>query len=607
MADPRAELEELRRLEALEAKARASVAGKKAPGMFVPSGEKGLPIAEIIAGNPVTRFAAGAASPFMGIAQGVEKALETQPAVFGPAAIPMLVGKVVSERLGAPSADETVRSYEDLKKRGMELSGDKVDVAGIAGQVLSPAVLAATRLAGPASAMGKIGQGAVLGGVFGGATPVTEEGDFGSQKLAQAGLGAGVGAAIPAVTVPLGMAGRAAYRTVAPLTSGRRIRGGLYLDAAGDKADEVIANLRANRQIVPGSLPTAGEAAAPAGRAEFAALQRAAADIMPSEYGARVDAQNAARLAALRTVGKDKAAVAAAEAGREAAAGPLYAAARTGTAPIDTAGVRSKIDAMLRDNPGNRELVNELSRLKRGLVDKGIPRERAQEVASALDGLKAALAKEDNKFITGQLTSIKEMLSDAIPGYRQAQQVFAEKSAPINQMKVGQYLETKLRPALDEMGRQRPEAFAQAVQDAPGTLMKRSGVPLSKPIQDVLTPEQMRVVEGVQSDLARMQRFGTLAQRGMKAAPDLSAAVQGKLINPLHRGIMVMNALITRLEGKINKKVAADIAAEMLNPPQVAETMAQAAKRRAQNEAVSRTLEKMRIGATAGGVAAVEQ
>ena len=88
--------------------------------------------------------------------------------------------------------------------------------------------------------------------------------------------------------IPLAAAGKGLYNAVVePLTNTTAIKGRAFLEAAGDKADEIIALLRQNKQIVPGSAPTAGQAAVPAGRAEFAALQRQAEQVVHSAYVAR--------------------------------------------------------------------------------------------------------------------------------------------------------------------------------------------------------------------------------------------------------------------------------------------------------------------------------
>lgn len=550
---------------------------------------------ELIAGAAPTRFALGAASPILGAAQ-------------------IAARNPIGQMLGQDKwIDERIARIEAMKQRGMKAYGQPgLDIAGMAGAVASP--LAALRGVPVAATLpGRMAQGVGMGAVAGGTTPVEDTSDFASTKAAQTATGAAIGGALPLVTGALAKGGRTLYNAfIEPWVAPAAIKGRAFLEAAGDKADEIMALLKQDRQIVPGSAPTAGEAAVPAGRAEFAALQRSASKVSPSAALARADEQNTARLGAVRTVGKDLPTLAAAETERTAAASPLYKAAREGTTPVDTSNVLEKVDGLLAKNPGNRELVTELNNVRKGLVDaEGNVRSDPQEVASVLDGLKTAIADEKNKFIRGQLTNIKDRLARSIPGYEQAQTVFREKSAPINQMQVGQYLEQKLTPALSEEAPQRAASFAGALRDAPGTIKRATGAPRFDTLSEALTPEQLRVVNAVRDDLARSARFETMATKGAGAGPnavDLATAsmereLGGRLPNILHRGAMIANSIVYRLEGKINKKLASEIAAEMLNPPGVAESMRQAQLRAAKNENMSKAIQNYVVRPATVGVA----
>ena len=81
-------------------------------------------------------------------------------------------------------------------------------------------------------------------------------------------------------------------------------------------------------------------------------------------------------------------------------------------------------------------------------------------------------------------------------------------------------------------------------------------------------------------------------------------AVVEKLPNLLHRGAMIANAIITRLEGKINKKLAAELAAEMLYPPAVAGSIEKAVQRDAYSKALSQAILRSGRVASAGGIQA---
>lgn len=558
--------------------------GAQPTAPFVPSGEKPLPSwtsPEGLAGNPITRVALGAASPFLGAAQ------------LGANALGM----------GGP-INEHLAQLERMKEQGRsQLGSEGFDWTEAAGTVASPAFLkAAQAIPGGTSLVQKIIMGMGLGAGGGATAPVTTEGDFASKKAAQVGTGAALGALVPPAVSGAGAVGKGLYHgLIEPWANPAAIKGRAFLEAAGSKADEILAMLRNPKEIVPGSLPTAGEAVTGAGSAEFSALQKQAADVLPSAYDARAQAQNAARIAALRTVGKDETALEAAKAARSAAADPLYAAAREGTAPVDTAPILAKVDSILGKNPGNRELVNELTNIRKGLAKSGSD---PQKVASVIDGLKATIANKDNAFIRGQLNNIKEDLTKAIPGYEAAQAKFAQMSPPVNQMQIGQYLEKKLVPALDETAKQKASTFATAVQEAPTTIKKATGAPRFDKLEQALTPDQMKVVNSIQEDLARGVRFEDLAKKGAQAAPDISGAMgTQKLPNLLNRHVMLVNAIIGRLEGKVNKKLASEMAVEMLNPAKTGESLAQAQARQARNQVLAKAIEQSANAGIAGGAA----
>ena len=554
------------------------------PNAPIPSG------VELFAGNPATRFALGAASPIFGAAQ------------------------LGAELLGSKGGSADLKTLEQAKRAGMKAYGDETDIAGFAGTVFSPAFLAAAKaIPGATTYIGKILQGMGMGAAAGATSPITEGEDFAKQKAIQTGVGAGAGGAISAVAPAVAKAVKVAYSaTIEPWLNPTAIKGRGYLEAAGDKADEIISLLRQNKEIIAGSKPIAGEAATQAGRAEFSAMQRSAANVKPSDYLARSDEQNAARIAAIQRVGQDKASLEGAEAVRKAASDPLYKAAREGTAPVDTGPVMAKVDLILSKNPGNRELVTELNNIRKGLEESG---SEAQKVASVLDGLKTSIANKDNAFIKGVLNNIKTDLSKAIPGYERAQAEFAKRSIPINQMQVGQFLEQKLVPAADEGAKQKAASYAGALRDAPGTIKRATGAPRFEELTQALNPKQMEIVNSIKEDLARGARFETMAVKGGKAAPNaielasgsMEREAGGKLPNLLHRGAMVANAIITRLEGKVNKKLASEMAMEMLNPPAVAESMVQAQAREIKNKGLAKLIQQYTLSTTGGAIQATEK
>jgi hypothetical protein len=522
--------------------------------------------ADLIAGSVPGRFAVGAASPILG----------------------------AIERLGLRSPEDR-KTLEAMQQRGgaaLDAQGAGT-VADIAGNVLSPAWLAAAKYIPTAATLpGRMAQGAGLGAAGGFLTPTDD-------PWTAAGVGGVLGGLAPAALAGIGKVGSTAANFIPKLR-----KESFYRAAAGDKADEIIDLLRRNEQLVQGSAPTAGQAASPASRAEFSAIQAAAARALPSKYAARTDEQSAAQLAKLRSIGQTPADLDAAVSARSAAADPLYTAARSG-APIDVKPIVADVNKMLADNPGNTELVTELTKVKKSLLTKGGVRDDPQQISSVIDGLKSAMAKEDNKFIAGKLDSVKTSIEKAIPGYEQAQREFAQKSIPVNQMQVGQYLEGVATPTgykpgagvplrekqfLEAVRKSTAVAGDDAARRAADLFAKRTtGSPRFKELTDVLDPRQMQAVADVVADFSRNRQYIEQAVRGAANVPQFKETA--KLPNLLMREAMVMNAIIGKAEGKINEKLAAEIAVEMLNPPGVGDSIHRAMRRAEMNKARAVTLD----------------
>jgi hypothetical protein len=120
---------------------------------------------------------------------------------------------------------------------------------------------------------------------------------------------------------------KAAERTPLKIANALAPKSAAYMEAAEGRAPELIAQLRAPGEIVPGSRPTAAQQASPLGLTKFSAMGETSAKAKPSEYLARANEAEAARLASLRTVGGTADDLTAAIAARTAATDPLYAAA----------------------------------------------------------------------------------------------------------------------------------------------------------------------------------------------------------------------------------------------------------------------------------------
>jgi hypothetical protein len=346
-----------------------------------------------------------------------------------------------------------------------------------------------------------------------------------------------------------------------------------YMDIAEGKGSALVAAARSPQaEIIPGVRPTFAQATADVGLPRVAAVGEQAAKIQPTEAIVRRDVQEAGRVGELKKIEQTPAARKGAEKARRQVSEPLYLRAEKAGNVVDVTPTLAYLEKLIGENPGNPELLAELRRIGKGLTDEyGNARVNAKEISSALDGIKTAIGKEENKNIKGQLTTIKDQIIKAIPAMKQAQTAFRKGSKPINQMDVGKFLREKLESPVPE-GTQRAGVFAQAVREAPQTIKRAlSGQPRYKELTEVLSPTQKASVDAVLMDLSRDARVKELAQLGSEAAPKLREPAGKATLPPLlNRLATIANEIVRRLEGKVNEKLALEIASEFLDADRAA-------------------------------------
>ena len=765
-------------------------------------------LAEQMAYAPATRFAAGVGETLIG----------------GPFQLGANLGSAAARKIGemlpegareyydtgGDQLDEKVaekqRAWNDLKQSTM---GDEWDVAGGVGamaagvgamapgatsmKMLQPAQKLLSTV--PATLGKRVLYGAGTGAAMGAMTPQEKAGL--EHNTQGAVIGGAIGGAFPALVEALGKAGKVVYHAgIEPrFESGRTaIKGRAYLDAGGERIDDIAAALRSYVPKVEGSDAPAGEAAASAGSAEFSAMQNSAEGVLPSEYVARGKARDAARLSAVRSVGGDDEALALAGALRDRNAANNYGkirstevapqaddalmeaeianstrqkaealqmagkfqtdaaqqeslarggmvappATNTGTGvttvqprgaspgsltPADEMGfptspsgypeqrvtqsaypaeglptaegamrsdgmpgsaypvpgqprvpprytenaqrvpeARAAIeDAMsvyetrkieenwLRDmqaklleqsggasKTGLEDFINRpsiqdaLGDARKSAAEAGLPFPKSpdepfsiqnlQDIKESLDrGISAASKAESAgrrpEVGSGKLASTRDnfvaWLESKSPEWGAARTQYREDSAPINQMKVGQFLEGKLTNALDEEAPQRAAAYANALRDAPGSVAQRvTGTPRFQKLTEVLNPEQLRAVESVRDDLASMAEQQRLARAGSRSGKNVMQAFtnsidatghSGQLPNLLSRPAMAFNFIMRRLKGQMDEKLAREIAQEMLDPKATGQAIERAITRR---DDVARTAAALRARSTQGGALA---
>lgn len=264
-------------------------------------------------------------------------------------------------------------------------------------------------------------------------------------------------------------------------------------------------------------------------------------------------AQEAERMARLQGVTPN---LQSAEAMRGNVSGPLYTAATQPTTAVNVLPLTQQIDGLLAANPGNAKLVAALNQVKTGLEAST----DAQQVSSVLDNLKDLIANKDNKFIVKNLTNVKSTIEQALPGYQQAQKVFAAASPPVNQAKVLGAMQQVLTQPLGVGERAGP--FMTALGRGETALLKKStGAARYDDLSQVLSPQQMNVVKGVESELKRNAEVVRQTQAGADAMKIILEANQSKFRLPsfLDVKVTVTNQMLDILKDKMSANVLKEL------------------------------------------------
>jgi len=482
------------------------------------------------------------------------------------------------------------------------LVGGAVGAAGGAAgaRALAP-ILQSPVSRGVANVMGEqVGMQAAAGGV-GGAVPaaLAEYTDI-SNPLALTAAGLASGAVVPAA-VGIGNLGvRGANALVNRFGMISDPAAALRVQAAEGRGPQIIEALRAAPVSETGAPLTAAQASVGANAPAYTATMEQAARLAPAQSYEMALAQRAARGEMLaRGAGTPEERTALVQARKEAAE-PFYQAAKAPTNVADVEPARQIVETLMAENPGNRALMRELRAINRNMFTydaDGAPmlRTDAKQVSSIIDDLKTSISKQDNKYIKDQLMQVRDALVEGIPNLRKAQDVFREKSTPINQREGFVFLKEKLEsPLMDEA--ERPGAFAGAVKaltserDAPAALRRAvTDMPRYKRLEDLYPPEQLQMIDAVRLDLARDAKLRELVQRGRDATVDVTKIAKEmgageSLPNPLNQTIALANRIINKLQGQLDKKLAMDLALEALNPQTAAAALERSLARQAKFE-----------------------
>lgn len=412
--------------------------------------------------------------------------------------------------------------------------------------------------------------------------------EYGSvqERAGRAVVGAAAGAAMPAVAA----VGRTIGSVAAPLfEKGReRIAGRVLNRAAGDAAPEVGRRMAGAAELVPGSRPTAAQVSESGG---IAALERAMSAANPEAYTQRAMEQSGARMQSLRKIAGTDAELAAAEATRAKSAKSGYQNAFWAGIDQDMAtAMKPQIDALL-SRPSIRSAMREARKLAAEdsiAIKKMGSVEGLHYLKLALDDIVEASANKPTKarLVSQTARDLQSVLEQIAPEYKSAVERYARQSQPINQMQVGRSLMDAVSPAINDFGglaRETGNSYAFALRNADQTAARATGLS-GATMRNVMTPDQMRLLDAIGLDLGRKANaqdlgrgvgsdtFQKLSMDNLAQQSGFPRAVGGLLEFPgVSRG---MRWAYKDSDDKM-RGLLADV---LLDPPRAAELMKRAGK-----------------------------
>jgi hypothetical protein len=507
------------------------------------------------------------------VATGIAKA---------PSALTQMYDKYIG---GGKNGDNMVNAINQIEKgtqAQMGSVGSAVNQVGSAVGQAAPYMGMGTTGMIPSFAQ-KVAQGVGMGTLSGALTPeetnLSPE-EFKNAKAQNVGIQSTLGGAFPIVGQVLKTGYNAGKALVEPLYTGGReaIIGRALREYAGNEAEKAVANLKAAKELVSGSMPTVGEAA---GVPSLAAAQRAATAVSQeatNSMAARQVAQNEARVASLRDLAGTEGERASLNLARENAAEDLYKSAfskKMTLTPELTKEVNQLVqtpaikDAMKQAQVNAKNLGIDINNPKgsiQGLhqtklaIDDAIERLKKPDMSTAEKNKMAGLVAAKNRLV-GFLEN--DQIS---PEYKVARETYAAMSKPINEMDFIQNIANKVVNPLNE--KMYAGKFAQNLENLN---------------PNVVSPEKASALEAIKQDLARSQ-FAENAGRGV-GSDTIQKLAYGNMLNQINlpnllrrRGLAeTAGNLLARASdvvyGKANKDLANQFAQTLLNPHEAASYM----------------------------------
>lgn len=400
------------------------------------------------------------------------------------------------------------------------------------------------------------------GGAGGAAELAKDAGPVGQTVAALAG-----GIVAPTAVDASMEASKAAYRgvraAVAPFTqAGRERVVGTTLRRAATNPDEAMANMGAALEIVPGSAPTAAQAAKDEG---LLIAERGLTSSNPqagARFSRRASEQNTARTVLLGAMAGDESTLAAAKAAREETTSAAREAALSkAKGPVDFAPVLARLEAVAATPEGGRveserALAWLSNRVAKYQTEGRTDARNAYELQKDIGDLIAGKISDDKGAIRlagGLANQVKgaltEQIEAAAPGFKKYLSDYSAQSKEIGQVETLQSLRAKVTNAGTDAATGENLLSAAKLSNALRNPDSRAE------LKKALTPEQFKRVEAISADLDRGatsassgKAAGSNTTQNLSTAYVLGSALGGKasdnaIIRNLARPLTWLNKL----------------------------------------------------------------
>ena len=550
---------------------------------------KNTTVPELIMGSAPGRFVQGMADYPMGLAQAILQPPKYSQSTSGPDLGINPANGVTPVRDVATAGHEALtnvlRQGDQMRSAGREAYGSEgMDLARMGGNV-SAGIGSTKNIPIAAALKGKVQQGAVLGEAFGGMAPTTSN-DPNRERMINTLAGTAGGAVLPPVIAGAAATGRGIGNVAKTTARTARNVADPWFPGGYDRArDRMMRELIGNenlpkaQQSLQGPLDPnlmGGEAAARSGLTELPALQEVAKKVKPTDYYQKLGQQRAQRLGELDKVGGTADDLANATKTRKANADQNYADAynRSVEGDKEITTLLKKINDFLPStlkSAGRLARVNGI-KMKNNKIDNADFTKYGHYLKIALDKAMArtgskALDNTEKKAAKDLQKEMVSWLKTKNSAYENARETYAADSIPVNQGQIGQALKDALSSPLG--AKETASTFARAMDDAPRTIKNATGSTRFNKLGEILSPEGERAANRVLGRLENEAASQEMSKLGRMRVQEILGEI-GKEHPPtmLHRGMMLLNAVLSKAGSSRQGKVMNEIADAVISGPE---------------------------------------